>query len=382
MVASFKNYAARVNEMEVLGDDVCASLLKQYKENNSIELLERITQSYLRLVMKIAHEYTGMGVDYDELVALGNLGLMEAIKKYNVDRGTKFSVYAGYWIRMKIRRNGLDQQYVVKKGEHYRIKDKGISNADISLNEKISEDDDRMVGEMLESNEDSPSEQAEKEDNYCNMFEAIESNVLTDIERSILKARYGLNCEKKKLIQLGVEMNYSSERIRQLEKSAIAKLKVVLGVNRFDDCEKDIVDDVDVVAKNDKPKAIGDFIEIPKLVEEKPVIAKVDEPLIAEVKPAEPDAEDEPLIETVKPKEAPKNEMSLLDAATRVLAEEGVALTVGMMVDIARSRGYWLEGKGNNPKHVLYAWIMYDMKRHGEKAKFRRSDEKGKFCLA
>lgn len=370
MTVGFKNYATRVNEMEVLGDEACASLIRKYKESNSSELLDRITRSYLRLVMKIANEYKGMGVDLDELVALGNVGLLEAIKKYDVDKGAKFSVYAGYWIRLKMRREGLDRQHVVRKGEHYRNKKKGVSNINISLDEKISEDDDRMIGDVLESDTDSPSDEIEREDTYSNMFEAIDSNILTDIERNILKARYGLKSgQKKKLVQLGAEMNYSRERIRQLEKSAIAKLRVALGISNFDDCEKDIIDDADADNKGvgTDPVIVNDFI-IKDVVEPKnepPIEIKNDNKVI-----------NEPIAD-----ERPKNAMSLLEAAIKVLEEEKRALTVGMMVDMVKNKGYWTEGKSNNPSHVLYAWIMYDIKKHGEKAKFCRSGEKGKFCL-
>ncbi|MDP2194296.1 MAG: RNA polymerase factor sigma-32, partial [Alphaproteobacteria bacterium] len=109
-------YAKDVRNIPFLSSEdeyICA---KQWRENQDKKALERLVNSHLRLVMKVAHGYRGYGLPLSELIAEGNIGIMQATKKYDPEAGVKFSTYSTWWIRASIQEYVLKSWSLVKVG--------------------------------------------------------------------------------------------------------------------------------------------------------------------------------------------------------------------------------------------------------------------------
>ena len=105
---SFSMYQQSIQEIPFLTEDEEYELGMRLKNDNDLEAAKKLILSHLKLVMKIARSYSGYGLPHSDLVQEGNIGLMKAVKKFDVDRGVRLVSYAMFWIKAEI------QEYVVK----------------------------------------------------------------------------------------------------------------------------------------------------------------------------------------------------------------------------------------------------------------------------
>lgn len=221
----------------------------------------KLIQANLRLVVSIAKKYIGQGILFMDLVQEGSLGLIRAAEKYDYSREFKFSTYATWWIKQtiiraisnssrtiripvhmadKIRkfkkvicelnncldREATDKEIAQKMGISVK-KVQGIKRAiikePISLDTPVT--DDLSVEDYVQDHSyNSPEEQTHKKVLHESMEDLLSS--LEERERKIITYRFGINGEQiKTLEQLGQILGFSKERIRQLEDSAIRKLR-------------------------------------------------------------------------------------------------------------------------------------------------------------
>jgi len=230
------------------------------------QALKKLVEGNLRFVVSIAKNFMGWGVPLTDLIAAGNLGLIEAAKRFDPDKNVKFISYAVWWIRQAIMQTIFQQTgavripvkeslFIAKVKETYeKLKEelgrepteeeiakrlntsvKKVKNAlsivrlPISLDMPLGEggEEDFTLLDVLSKK---GTEDIEKELIEETIHKELESmlDVLDEREKEIIKMRYGLNGEEPKTLEeVGEKLGISRERVRQLEQRALKKLKAV-----------------------------------------------------------------------------------------------------------------------------------------------------------
>ena len=180
----------------------------------------KVLKANLRFVFDIAKVYKGSSVSIDDLIAEGNMGMIKAIDKFDVDFGTKFISYAVWWIRQYM-------QALIQKTQTSKSIEKSdeinFPNDNVGI---LFDNEDEVVNkrEMIMSNEDE-EEKNEIESNH----RAVVENLLVkldDRERIIVENYYGLNeLEEKNLEEIGDMLGISKERVRQVKLTALRKMR-------------------------------------------------------------------------------------------------------------------------------------------------------------
>lgn len=235
-------------------------LAYKIREGNK-DAKDKLVLSNLRLVHAIAKHYTGRGVEIEDLIQSGNLGLMKATEKFDPDKGFRFSTCASWWIRQAIVRTISEEgrtirlpayvkERVEKLGkiisayglEHgcdptvgYLASAMGESEKKIaqylslmhktvSVYEAVGEDDS-VILDFLEADEDLRPDTLTEKKELVQLAQRALSH-LTASEQSIIRLRFGLdNGDPKTLEEIGVIYNVTRERVRQIEQKALAKLR-------------------------------------------------------------------------------------------------------------------------------------------------------------
>lgn len=174
---------------------------------------EKFFNSNRRLVADIAKKYLGNGVEFPDLVQEGNIGLLRAIEKFDYKKGNKFSTYATYWIKNRIsekvrkERNRIE----VTSLDALVYDDDGISQMD-----KISNNGFTYYDEVAEEVERSETKRRVKE----------LLTILNEREQYVIKHKYGV-CDECELTlkQIGINLDITPQRVHQIEKGALKKLR-------------------------------------------------------------------------------------------------------------------------------------------------------------
>lgn len=240
-----------------------AELIKNSNGSKKQEAKNLFIASNLRLVIKIARSYENLGLDLEDLISEGNIGLVSAVDRFDPEKGAKFSTYAGFWIRQRIMRAlsnhssiirmpcYLKQLYLnyLKYLEAYQEKhDKKPSIKEISKFLNITE---RKVKEMLEAasaiisldckiSEDNDGDtyaEVIKDEKSDDPLKCLSTKNTTEVidralqeldprERKIIRKRFGLDGDKPNTLEeIGVMFSVTRERIRQIERVALLKFK-------------------------------------------------------------------------------------------------------------------------------------------------------------
>ncbi|MEG0341315.1 RNA polymerase sigma factor RpoH [Acinetobacter sp. TY1] len=267
-------YISTVNQIPILTAEQEKELADRYFYDQDLDAAKMLVMSHLRFVVHIARSYAGYGLPQGDLIQEGNLGLMKAVKRFDPTMGVRLVSFAVHWIKAEIHEYVIRNWRIVKiattKAQRklfFNLRSLKKSSKKLTLEEAKSiandlnvtpeqvlemegrltaydaafeaqgeDDDDNSTyvapSLYLEDNRYDPARLVEEEDYEEQSNNALHSAMeqLDDRSRNILQRRW-LDDDKSTLHELAAEYNVSAERIRQLEKNAMDKIKVAMSSN-------------------------------------------------------------------------------------------------------------------------------------------------------
>jgi RNA polymerase sigma-32 factor len=276
--AGLSKYLVEIRKFPLLKPEQELACARRWREHRDRDAAYQLVTSHLRLVAKIAMRYRGYGLPIAEIVSEGNIGLMQAVKRFDPDRGVRLATYAMWWIRatiqeyilrswslVKIAANASQKKLFFKLrraksaisalqdgdlrpeqvrliAERLKVAERDVVTmdrrlrGDVSLNVPIHDEDE--TGQTLDWLVDpAPTSEItlaeEQETNHRRQALANALAKLNPRERNIFTARW-LNEESATLEELAAEHGVSRERIRQIEQRAFQKVKAAMLTSRHE----------------------------------------------------------------------------------------------------------------------------------------------------
>jgi RNA polymerase primary sigma factor len=269
-------YFKSIQDLSLLSKEEEEALIQKVKEGDK-NALDKIVLANLRFIISIAKKYKNYDIPFSDLISAGNLGLVEAAKRFDPSKGVKFTTYASWWIRQSIADVIWHESEIIKKPNRMHVNAYKINNAYSYLKELFGREPsiDEIVEFLKEQGVKIKKRMVEKHFLFKGLFlsldapvNTIEDDVLTlegvisifdtkDIEkdiheedlkriikslldglsqreREVIIFRFGLNDDDPKtLSDVGKILGISKERVRQIEKRALKKLRSMIG-NKYD----------------------------------------------------------------------------------------------------------------------------------------------------
>jgi len=262
-------YVSQINQFPILTAEEEFKLAVRYSRHNNMEAAEKLVVSNLRFVVKIAHKYRGYGIKLLDLIQEGNIGLMHAVKKFDPYKGYRLISYAVWWIRAYMQNFIIKSWSLVKIGttqaqrklffklnqvkrklqgislkkpefteiaEALNVKEAEIAEMDCRLNSRdlsldatiSDESESSHIDHLMFEGEDQEKSLIKKEETVLakNKIDRALSE-LNDRENYIIKNRIMAD-NPETLQEIGDRFNITRERIRQIEKAALRKLRTAI----------------------------------------------------------------------------------------------------------------------------------------------------------
>ena len=268
-INSSRAYRAKLNSYDLLTFEQERELLKRAQTGN-IEARNELIMHNMRLVKSIAGHYTCAGLDNDDLISIGSMGLIPAIEKFDLTSTHKFSTYATYWIKQAIRREIINQNRAVRvpanvqetynkirkatealrqalghePTKHQVAKAVGMTAKEveeitsffmepISTDTTLTDEDETTVGDLIADENSIDPIDAVYSVELKTMVSAV-LDTLPEKEREVIKLRFGIDGHpQRSLEEVGAILGYSREWIRRIEERALIKLRNPIRSNKL-----------------------------------------------------------------------------------------------------------------------------------------------------
>ena len=254
-------YLREISETPLLTIEEENDLAERIQKGDA-EARDRMIRANLRLVVKIAHDYEGMGLPLLDMINEGNMGLMRAVQRFDPKKGAKLSTYGAWWIKQSIKRGIANQGRTIRVPVHLVDRIAKIRRMSLVLREELGRDPSdaeiaeamgmtqRRVTELLEASQRTASLDAPiGEDDDTTFSERVRDEAMLtadqcmqlaqshamireflermdEREQTILRYRFGLDGGgEKTLEEVGAHFGVTRERIRQIQNAAMAKLR-------------------------------------------------------------------------------------------------------------------------------------------------------------
>jgi len=267
-VGSLDSYISAVNQMPMLTAAEEIQLAKDFAEKNDLEAARRLVLSHLRVVVSVSRQYLGYGLPHADLIQEGNIGLMKAVKKFDLSQGTRLVSYAIYWIKAEIHEFILKNWRLVRvattkpqrklffnlrsnkphlnamsdeeinalakaldvKADDVRHMEIRLGGHDVQLEPDHDEDSPKEIGAWMSDSSLEPTEVISQKEALELETSGLDSalHILDERSQRIINARW-LSASSGKapltLHDLAAEFNISAERVRQIETAALKKMR-------------------------------------------------------------------------------------------------------------------------------------------------------------
>jgi RNA polymerase primary sigma factor len=259
--SAFKIYLQEIGKTPLLTPDEEVELAARIR-NGDEEARHKMIKANLRLVVKIAHDYSNFGLPLLDLVSEGNIGLIKAVERFDPSKGGKLSTYAAWWIKQSIKRALANQSKTIRLPVHLvdkiaRMRKismalqeelgreptneeiavemdmpvnkiahlKSVSVRPTSLDAPVGEDDDTSFGDLVgDENASTPLQDLQGKSLNRDVSSLLDE--LDPREGQILRLRFGLNGERPKTLEeVGQIFDVTRERVRQLQNMALTKMR-------------------------------------------------------------------------------------------------------------------------------------------------------------
>ena len=263
------NYLTQIKKFPMLSPEEEYMLAKRWKKRGDLKSAQKLITSHLRLVAKIAMAYRGYGLPVNEMISEGNIGLMQAVKKFEPEKGFKLATYAIWWIKASIQEyilrswslvkigttsaqkklffnlkkiknqlsinhnSDLKKEHIEEISKRLNVKkeevvsmNRRLSGKEKSLNDPVKDESGTQWQDWLVDNNIDQELALSKKQEFTQRKNLMNDamNILNDRERKILIARK-LSDEPSTLENLSKKYKISRERIRQIETKAFEKLQ-------------------------------------------------------------------------------------------------------------------------------------------------------------
>ncbi|MBP3346321.1 MAG: RNA polymerase factor sigma-32 [Alphaproteobacteria bacterium] len=268
---SLFSYLEKIKKFPILTDKEELDLVTSFQQKGDLSAAQRLVTSHLRLAAKVALSYRRYGLPMSDIISEANIGLMQAVKKFDLDKKVRLATYAVWWIRAAINDYILRSWSLVKIGTKAaqkklfynlsRLKSRlgiydnrelapdavkkiadelVVDEADViemnrrmsgdkSLNVSVSDEDDNEKIDLLVDSRQNIEERLSRRQEQSRRNRILSSclSQLTEREQQVIKARM-LRENPQTLEELGTKLGVSRERIRQIEKKAFERLSVLV----------------------------------------------------------------------------------------------------------------------------------------------------------
>jgi RNA polymerase primary sigma factor len=219
------------NYLDTIGKDTLLTDAEEYAlalriQSGDEMAINILTEKNLRYVVSVAHQYQNRGIDTDDLIAEGNIGLLEAARKFDADHGKRFVAYAAPFVRKRM------ETAIAEQGGTYIVPKKAMTRQEKNLQRKVSMDAPVPAGSknnftlhniLADADALMPDSALRQESMGEDVGYAMQ--VLDARERKVIRLFFGLQGERLTMAQIADDMGIKRERVRQIRDKALRKLK-------------------------------------------------------------------------------------------------------------------------------------------------------------